>query len=188
MANITGRLSEKKKRELLRSVTSLISGTSRMQAELEEGFGPHVLAGRLESMDLPDNVTIVLRPTLAFLHADLCLVAPGKVLVVNALHWSGPMAPGKKGEWTGAKGSVDLGRPDRRAVLFADRLQWSGLAKGLEVEPVVVSTAGDVTYSGGEPEARLVPWSELDAYLTAALPAGVAGFPTLELIKAITPK
>jgi|GEM_PF-2981324 len=188
MANIIGRLTEKKKRDLLRSVTALVSGTARMQAELEEGFGPHLLADRLTAMSLPDSVTIVLRPTLAFLHADICLIAPGKVLVLNALHWAGPIGQGKKGEWTGANGSVDLGRPDRRARLFAERIEYSGLTKGLEVEAVVVSTAGDLSYAGSEAEAKLIQSSQLEEYLHTTLPKNVAGFPTAELIKAITPK
>lgn len=189
MAKILGKLPAKKKREFMRSMTALVSDRGRLQAELEEGYGPHALAERLQAIALPDGVTIILRPTLAFLNADACIIGPGKVLVLTALHWSGEIGQGgKKGEWTGAKGGVDLGRPDRRAHLFCDRLAYSGLSKGFELEPVVVFTAGPVTYVGGEePLATLVQWAELEEFLQKRFPAGVAGFSANELIKAITP-
>ncbi|MFZ5826751.1 MAG: nuclease-related domain-containing protein [Bacillota bacterium] len=177
---------EKKQRDLLRSVTSLVSGTAKLQAEMEEGHGPHVLVERLKELSLPENVTIILRPTLAFLNADVCMIGPGRVLVINALHWTGEVGQGKKGEWTGARG-VDLGRPDRRAQLFCDRLAYSGLAKGFELEPVVVFTAGPVMYHGGEPEAALVQWDALEDFLRRSLPSGLAGFSAAGLIKALTP-
>jgi hypothetical protein len=189
MAKILGKLLAKKQRAFVRSMTALVSEVARLQAEMEEGYGPHVLAERLRELDLPDSVTIVLRPTLAFLTADACIIGPGKVLVISALHWSGEIGQdGKKGEWTGAKGGVDLGRPDRRAHLFCDRLAFSGLAKGFELEPVVVFTGGPVKYLGGEqPQATLVQWTELEAFLKQRLPAGIAGFSASDLIKVITP-
>lgn len=188
MAKILGRLPEKKKREIVRSVTALVSGTSRMQAEMEEGYGPHALAERLQAMELPDGVTVILRPTLAFLNADICIIAPGKVLVINALHWTGEIGLGKRTEWTGARGSVDLGRPDRRAHLFCDRLAYSGLSRGFELEPVVVFTAGPVTYQADEPEANLVQWAELEEFLQRSLPKDLTGFSPTELIKTLTPR
>jgi hypothetical protein len=189
MAKILGKLAEIKKRDLVRSITARLSDLARLQAEMEEGYGPHRLAARLKELALPDGVTIILRPTLAFLNADICLVAPGKVLVVTALHWSGEIGQqGKKGEWTGAGGSVDLGRPDRRARLFCDRLEYSGLAKGFDLEPVVVFTGGPVQYLGEPPEATLVQWAELEEFLRNRLPAGVAGFSAADLLQAITPR
>lgn len=188
MTKILGKLPAKRKREFVKSMTSLLSDTARLQAEMEEGYGPHALAERLREIDLPDSVTVVLRPTLAFLNADVCIIGPGKVLVITALHWAGDIGQaGKKGEWTGAK-SIDLGRPDRRAHLFCDRLAYSGLSKGFDLEPVVVFTGGPVRYVGAEePQATLVQWAELEEFLYERLPAGVAGFSAAELIKVITP-
>lgn len=187
MAKILGKLAEKKQRDLVRSMTALISSTARLQAEMEEGYGPHILVERLKGLDLPENVTVILRATLAFLNADLCIIGPGKVLVINALHWTGEITQGRKGEWIGAR-SVDLGRPDRRAQLFCDRLAYSGLAKGFELEPLVVFTAGPVQYRGEEPEALLVQWDALEDFLRRNLPSGVAGFSTTELIRTLTPR
>lgn len=188
MAKILGKLPAKKPRDRVRRVTALVSGTARLQAEKEEGYGPHKLADQLGSMDLPEGVTIILRPTLAFLDADICIIRPGKVLVINSLHWAGEIGHGKKGEWTGAGGAVDLGRPDRRAHLFCDRLAFSGLARGFELQPVVIFTGGPVNYLGEEPQALLIQWAELEEFLYRNLPDGVAGFSAHELIKVLTPR
>ncbi|MFZ5813971.1 MAG: nuclease-related domain-containing protein [Bacillota bacterium] len=186
MVKIYGKLPERKKRDLVIGLSSMVSATARMQAELEEGQGPHLLAERLRGMGLPDGVSIILRPTLAFLHADICLIGGGKVLVINALHWSGEIGRGKKGEWTGAKGAVDLGRPDRRAYLFCDRLRYSGLADGFAVEPVVVFTAGPVRCHEPEPQATLVQWAELEAFLRRSLAGPEAGPSPAGLIETLT--
>lgn len=186
MAKIIGRPPEIKKRTLLRSLTARLTQTARIQAELEEGYGPLELARRLEGLVLPDSVTIICRPTLGFLHADVCLIAPGVVLVINALHWSGEIGLGQKAEWTGQKGTVDLGRPDRRAALFADRLVWSNLARGFAVKPVVVFTAGPVAHPAEQAEAAVVQGDELGEYLNHQLSEKVAGFNPAELIKTLS--
>lgn len=188
MAKVIGKLTDVKKRKLLHNVTAAVSTSARLQAELEEGHGPHLLAERLRSLDLPDDVTIILRPTLSFLNADIGIVAPGKILIINALHWAGDIGQGKKGQWTGAGGRVDLGRPDRRAHIFCDRLAYSGLGRGFEPQAVVVFTGGAVRYLGEEPQATLVQWAELEEFLRKSLPSGVAGFSDAQLIQAITPR
>lgn len=190
MAKILGKLAEKKKREFVRSMTAMVSDLARLQAEMEEGFGPHELAERLKGLALPDSVTVVLRPTLAFLAADACIIGSGKVLVFTALHWAGDIGQdGKKGEWTGGRGGIDLGRPDRRAHLFCDRLAYSGLARGFEIEPVVLFTAGPVQYLGEQPQATLVQSAELEEFIRQRFPDGVTSLSSAaELIKAITPE
>lgn len=177
-----------KPRSLAQRLTAPLSAAGRLQAELEEGQGPHRLAERLLAMELGDEVTLVLRPTLAFLSADLCLVGPGRALVLNALHWTGEVALGKKGEWRGAGGRVDLGRPDRRANLLCDRLIYSGNAQGMELEPVVVFTAGPVKYLGDAAEATLVQSDELDGFIRSRIAAGAVGLTAAQLIRAVSPQ
>lgn len=190
MARVIGTLPPKKQRNVMGTVTALVSDLRRVEAEMVEGWGPHRLAERLGELALPEGITILLRPTLAFLHVDLCIIAPNRLLLINALHWKGLIQPGEKEKWFGGKGSVDLGRPDRRARLFCDRLDYSGLAAGFAVEPVVLFTAGPVEFQAGPAEATLVQWDELDGFLRQRLadaaPNGATG-DVAGLIKAIGP-
>lgn len=182
-----GTLPPKKQRDVMRTLTAMVSDLRRVEAEMVEGWGPHRLAARLGELDLPTDVTVVLRPTLAFLHADLCIIAPKRLLLINALHWKGLIQGGEKEKWFGGKGTVDLGRPDRRARLFCDKLAYSGLAAGFSLEPIVLFTAGPVEFKGGDPEATLVQWDQLEPFIRqrlAEVPAGAPG-DVAGLIKAI---
>lgn len=182
MVKRIGTVPEGKRRGLLSSVTAQVSEKARLQAEMAEGAGLRRLVGAAEH--LADHVTLVIRPQLGFMNVDACLIGAGKVLVINTLHWQGKITAGLQDEWVGG-GSVDLGRPDRRAHVFADRLSFAGLAAGFAVEPVVVVTAGAVDMTGLQPLSRLVQWAEAEAFLTQQFPPGVAGFDPTALIKAL---
>jgi hypothetical protein len=175
MAILRGHLPAAASRSLLDSFRARISATARQQMELSEGEGLLSLAGLLKG--LPDHVSAVIRPTLGFLTVDACVGAPGTLLVLNALHWGGEIALSKKGAWTGKGGKVDLGRPDRRAFAFADRLRFSGRAGGLTLRTAVLLTAGPVKFLAPEPEAELVQHDQAEAWLreaTAARPGSDA--------------
>jgi hypothetical protein len=174
MAKLMGRWPTQRAPGLLSRLTAWVSETARLQVEAATGEGfrrlePYVAA-------LPDSVTLLRGPVLGFsMSVDGCLLGPGRVVVFNVLHWKGPIGQSEKGGWTGAGGRVDLGRPDRRAALFADRLRFSGLAGSLDVEPILILTGGPIQYSGTEPEAVLVPLVEFPAYAaTAFQPDGPA--------------
>ncbi len=187
MVKRIGAIPETKPRKWRHRLTAPLSAFARQVAELEEGVGLRLLTERLSSMDLGDRAVLVVRPTLGFLSADLCLVGPGRALVMSALHWAGDIAPGPKGEWRGAGGKVDLGRPDRRARLFCDRLAFSGHARGIALEPVVVFTAGPARCLGTDPEATLVQWDELESFVASRIHPAAVGFPAAELIRLISP-
>lgn len=187
MVKRIGPIPETKPRSWRHRLTAPFSAEARRVAELVEGFGPRLLTERLAAMDLGDRAVLVVRPTLGFLTVDLCLVGPGRALVMCALHWAGDIVPGRKGEWRGAGGKIDLGRPDRRVRVFCDRLAFSGHARGIALEPAVVFTAGPARCLGTEPEATLVQWDELEAFVRSRIHPGLVGFPADELIRLISP-
>lgn len=166
------------------SLVARLSETARITAEREEGEGLRRLAGLLNK--LPDSATVVLRPKLGFMQVDCCVFGAGKLLVINTLHYRGVIEPGEREVWVGPKGGPDLGRPDRRAFVFCDRLAYAELAKGLEVEPVVVCTEGPVDVRAVEPQTTLVQWAEAESFFTRQFPAGVAGFPAHHLVRVFT--
>lgn len=187
MVKRIGPIPETRPRSWRHRLTAPLSAATRQVAELEEGVGLRLLTERLSAMDLGERSVLVVRPTLGFMTVDLCLVGPGRALVINALHWAGDIVPGPKGEWRGAGGKVDLGRPDRRARVFCERLAFTGRAWGIVLEPVVVFTAGAARCQGTEPEATLVQWDELDAFVAGRIPASAVGFPAADLIRLISP-
>jgi hypothetical protein len=162
MAKIIGTLPTETRRHWLGALAAHVSPTARRRAALESGEGLRRLASLLPA--LPECVTAILRPSLGFMQVDCCLLGPDRVLVVETLHWAGKIAAGERGEWLGA-GSVDLGRPDRRAFVLADRLAYSGHARGFRVEPVVICTDGPVEFVGPPPLTRVVPWAEAPEFL-----------------------
>ena len=165
-----GRIPEAPRRKLLGALAAAVNPVMRQKAELEEGGGLRRLLPILA--DLPEHVAVIMQPALGFfMKVDCCIVAPGRILVVQTMHWKGKILPGKDLEWLGA-GQVDLGRPDRRAAQLADRLEYSGHAAGFQVEPVVIFTDGPVDFQGPEPLALLVPWDEVPQFFREILPAG----------------
>lgn len=184
MANILGNLPKEARRNLIGSLAARVSETARLKAEFDEGEGLRRLVDMVER--LPDNVTAVLRPSLGFgLVADAVVIGPGTALVVCTLHWKGAVSEGERGEWLGA-GKTDLGRPDRRAHVFATRLDFSGHARGYQVEPLVVCTEGPVDLKNLETKAPVVQHSEAQAYLAERFRTGAAGFDPSGLIDVLT--
>lgn len=154
---------------LLTRLTANVSEPARLQAEAAVGEGYRLVESVLQG--LPDTVTLLRGPVLGFsMKVDGCLLGPGRVVLFTLLHWKGRIAVNEEGAWTG-QGRVDLGRPDRRAALFADRLRHSGLAGSLDVEPIVIVTGGSISYAGAS-EALLVPLIELETYLATAFTEG----------------
>jgi len=188
MVKRIGNIPDTKPRSWRHRLTAPLSAAARQVAELEEGVGLRLLAERLSAMDLGERAALVVRPALGFMSADLCLIGPGRALVINALHWAGDIVPGDKGEWRGGGGKVDLGRPDRRARVFCDRLAFSGHARGIALEPAVVFTAGPAHCKESAPEAALVQWDELEAFVRSRIHPSAVGFPATELIRLISPK
>jgi hypothetical protein len=184
MAKIIGDLPQGTRRSLVSSLSARFSEAARLKADREDGEGLRRLAGVLSQ--LPDDVTAVLRPTLGFMQGECCLIGPGKVLVVQTLHFRGKIVLGQKEEWIGHPGSVDLGRPDRRAAVLCDRLAYSGNGRGFSLEPVVICTEGPVEFDAPAPLAPLVPWTEAATFLTQAFPGGVVGFDTRPLIEVLS--
>lgn len=181
MAHVLGTMPAAGARSLLGSLKARMSDAGRRQLEMEEGEGLKRLVGLLQR--LPDTVTAVIRPTLGFMHVDAVVGAPGRLLVINTLHWSGEIAVNEKGAWTGAGGKVGLGRPDRRAFTFADRLQFSGRTEGFRVTPVVICTAGAVTVLSADTEVDVVAWTQAEQLLQD-LAGGQGPDPTL-LVKSL---
>ena len=139
---------------------------------MEAGEGLRRLLPLLEQ--LPDSVTVFLHPTMGFFGKAECVVAgPGTVLVIATLHWKGIMTKGENSEWRGL-GNVDLGRPDKRAAWFADRLYNGGYTEGLHLEPVVIATAGPVELGGVDCIATMVPWDSAAAFLQQVFAPGGA--------------
>jgi hypothetical protein len=171
MAKLMGQWPSFKSPGLLTRLTTRINEAARLQVEAAAGLP----FGRVEPViqSQPDSVTLLRGPVLGFsMKADGCLLGPGRVVVFSLLHWRGAIALNDQGSWVGQAGRLDLGRPDRRAALFANRLQFSGLAGALDVEPVVITTGGPVSYAGPT-EALLIPLEDLDGYLeTAFQPEG----------------
>lgn len=158
MAHLLGTMPELGARSLLGTLKARLTDVGRRQLEMEEGHGLRRLVELLRS--LPDTVTAVIHPSLGFMQVDAVVAAPGRLLVVNTLHWRGEVAVNEKGAWTGAGGRVGLGRPDRRAFTFADRLRFSGRTEGFAVAPLVLCTAGSVQLLADDAEAELVAWAE----------------------------
>jgi len=183
VAKIIGNLGPGKRRGLLDAVAARLNDQARLRIEGHEGEGLRRLLPFLEA--LPDHVTVILRPTLGFLRIDCCLIGPGRVLVVHTSHWNGKVSLGQKEQWMG--GLVDLGRPDRLSTVFCDRLRFSGHAKGFELVPVVIFTAGAVELASDSSEATLVPWEQAGSYLAAAFPTGLKGFDSSKLINILQP-
>lgn len=166
MAKIIGTLPQAPRRSLLGSLAVTVSPVARQKAEMQEGEGIRRLAALLEK--LPANVIVLLQPKMGWMmDGDCCVIGPGRVLVIAAVHWQGWITTGPDEEWRGA-GGTDLGRPDRRAAYFARRLEYSGHAPGLSVEPVVVFTAGPVDFHGPEPVAPLVHWDGAHSVIAGA--------------------
>jgi hypothetical protein len=162
MARILGSLPESRGRSILRSLAAGVNPLMRQQLEFQEGEGLRRVLAVVKN--LPDSVTVIVQPTLGFLKVDCCLMGHGRLLVVQSAHWKGKILLGKEEQWLGA-GKVDIGRPDRRAFVFADRLKWSGWAEGWDIEPVVLFTAGDVDLQAPEPLTMLIDWDEADSFL-----------------------
>lgn len=161
---------------ILTRLTASVSEPARLQAEAAGGLPFERVEPILKRLD--DSVTLLRGPLLGFsMRADGALLGPGRVVVFSLLHWRGTIGQNEMGAWTGAAGRVHLGRPDRRAALFADRLRHSGLAGELDVEPIVIVTGGALTYAGAT-EALLVPLDDLESYLATAF---LAGAPTAPL-------
>lgn len=175
MAKFMGKWPSPKAPGLLTRLTASVSESARLQAEAATGEGYR----RVESVlqNAPESITLLRGPVLGFsMRADGCLVGPGRVVLFSLLHWKGAITLNQQGAWTGLGGRVDLGRPDRRAALFADRLRHSGLAGSLDVEPIVILTGGPISYAGAT-EALLVPLDELDGYVATAFPDGAPNAP-----------
>lgn len=172
MAKILGTLPPEPRRSLLGSLAATVNPVARQRSEMEEGEGIRRLAGLLAQ--LPDHVTVIVKPALGWmLHADFCVIGPGRLLVVSVCHWKGKITTGKEEEWLGA-GATDLGRPDRRAAYFSRRVEYGPHATGFVVEPVVAFTDGPVDFQGPKPLATLVFWEEALSVLSEVYPAGVA--------------
>lgn len=170
MAKTMGRWPSLKAPGLMTRLTARVSEPARLQAEAATGEGYRLVERALQA--LPESVTLLRGPVLGFsMQVDGCLLGPGRVVLFGLLHWKGAISLNENGAWTGLGGRVDLGRPDRRVALFADRLRHSGLAGALDVEPIVILTGGPISYSGAA-EALLVPLEELDSYLATAFPDG----------------
>ncbi|HYF93555.1 MAG TPA: nuclease-related domain-containing protein [Symbiobacteriaceae bacterium] len=154
---------------------------ARQKAEMEDGHGLRRLAGLLKQ--LADGVTVILQPKLGWMmDADCCVIGPGRVLVISAVHWKGKIIGGPNEEWLGASGT-DLGRPDRRAAYFAKRLDYSGQAAGMTVESVVVFTDGPVDFHGPPLVATLVYWDEALSVLAGAFPPDRGPVDVSELVR-----
>lgn len=170
MAKTMGQWPSLKAPGLVTRLTARVSEPARLQAEAAAGEGYRRVETALQ--DLPDAVTLLRGPVLGFsMQVDGCLLGPGRIVLFTLLHWKGTITLNEQGAWTGSAGRVDLGRPDRRAALFADRLSHSGLAGSLDVEPIVILTGGPISYAGTA-EALLVPLDELDGYLATAFADG----------------
>lgn len=167
MALVLGRVPKAASRSVLGSLKARFSDAGRQQVEFEEGEGLFRLLGLLKA--LSSHVTAVVRPSLGFMDVDGCAASPGRLLVVNTLHWSGDVAADETGAWTGFGGRVGLGRPDRRAHAFADRLSFSGRVDGFHVRAAVIVTGGPVRLLGADPEAEVVQWAEAARWLQGAL-------------------
>jgi hypothetical protein len=175
MAKLMGQWPSLKTPGLLTRLVATVSEPARLQVEAAAGEGYRRLEPVLQA--LPESITLLRGPVLGFsMQADGCLLGPGRIVIFSLLHWQGAIAVDEKGAWTGAGGRVDLGRPDRRAALFANRLSHSGLAGSLDVEPIVILTGGPIRYSGPT-EALLVPLDELEGYLVTAFQAGAPQAP-----------
>jgi hypothetical protein len=169
MAKLYGQLPEAPPRNLLGALAAAVNPIARQKAELDAGAGLRRLLPLFELM--PDHTAVILQPSLGFfMKVDCGIILPGRILVVQTVHWKGKILPGKNGEWLGANGTVDLGRPDRRAAQLADKLAYSGHAAGFEVDPVVVFTDGPVDFQGPEPVSLLVQWDEVSQFLRAMVP------------------
>jgi hypothetical protein len=184
MAKIIGDLPHGSRRSLVASLSTRFSESARLTADREDGIGLHRLVGLLPA--LPDDVTAVLRPTLGFMQGECCLIGPGKLMVIQTLHFRGRITAGQKEEWVGHPGSVDLGRPDRRAAVFCDRLAYSGNGRGFALEPVVICTEGPVELTAPAPLAPLIPWADAAQFLIEAFPGGLVGFDTRPLIQMLS--
>lgn len=180
MAKIVGQIQDRAPRGWISVLTGRLSPAARLRAEASAGEGLRRLLPLLES--LPEAVTAVLHPSLGFMAADCCVVGPTGVLVVQTVHWTGPIRTGEKGEWLA--GGRDLGRPDRQAAVFADRLRFTEYAAGLPVQPAVIFTAGEVQRPEGA-EAVLVPWDQAGRFLREQFPDGLTGQAPPELIQVL---
>lgn len=170
MAKLMGQWPTPKAPGLLTRLTARVSEAARLQAEAAAGEGYR----RLEPVltHLSDSITLLRGPVLGFsMRVDGALLGPGRVVLFSLLHWRGAIGLNEQGAWTGFGGRVDLGRPDRRAALFAEKLLHSGLAGSLDIEPIVILTAGPISYAGAT-EALLVPLDDLDGYLATAFQEG----------------
>lgn len=168
---------------LLGALAAQVSPARRQKKDMDEGVGLHRLQGLLEQ--LPDSVLVVIRPSLGlYLYADFAVIGPGKVLIVTGVHWKGRIGTGESFEWLGA-GSIDLGRPDRRASRFAEKLAFSRNAPGFAVEAAVIFTDCPVDFHGPEPEAPLVQWTEAERFLRETFAAGLGSDGDIEGLAAL---
>lgn len=172
MAKIIGQIPEGPRRTLLRAAAASVNSALRQKVELEEFEGLRRLLPLVER--LPDSIMAVIRPTLGFMTADLCLVGHGKILVISAAHWKGRITQGQRDEWLGA-GRIDLGRPDRRAFVLADRLLFSGRTDDWFVDAAVIFTNGRADLVGIKGTVRLVDWDEAEAFLREFFGTDAAG-------------
>lgn len=184
MAKIIGNLPTDRKRGFLNAIASRVSDSARLRTEAAEGEGLRLLLDAVRT--LPDQVTVVLGPSLGFMmKAECCIIGPGKALVINTLHFRGAVREGEKSEWIGS-GGIDLGRPDRRTHLFADRLRFSGNAEGFTVEPMVVLTAGAVEFGNLRPMVPIVTLDQLRVELARLFPPNLVGPDPAGLIRSIS--
>ena len=184
MAKIIGTIPTDRKRGFLNALASRVSESARLRTEAAEGGGVRLLLDAVRS--LPDQVTMVLTPTLGFMmKAECCVIGPGRILVINTLHFRGAVREGQKTEWIGT-GGIDLGRPDRRTHLFADRLRFSGNAEGFSVEPLLVLTAGAVEFGSLKPMVPVLTLEELRAELARLFPANLVGPDPADLIRSLS--
>lgn len=181
MAKIIGAPPKEARRNLLGTVAAAVSPVARQKLAMEEGEGLRRLLPLLE--ELPDSVTVFLHPSMGFFGKAECVVAgPGTVLVLATLHWKGKVTKGENNEWRGM-GNVDLGRPDKRASWFADRLYNGGYTEGLHLESVVVCTNGPADLDGVDCIATVVPWDGAARFLEQVFaPGGPAPERLLELL------
>lgn len=173
MAKLVGTPPRQRRSNILVTAAAYVNPIMRLKKDMEEGVGRQRLLEVLQQ--LPDSVTVVVHPTLGlYMHTDFAVIGPGRVMLLCAVHWKGPIGRGReRDEWLGA-GAVDLGRPDKRARMFAERLAYSGHAGRLSVEPVVIMTDGPVQFGGPEPEVPVIQWAEAAQILRETFPPGQA--------------
>lgn len=185
MAKIVGKLPPAPRPNLFGALLNRVNELARLKSEFHGREGLRRLAGPLAQ--LPDHVTVILQPTLGFMQIDCCVIGPGRIMAINTLHWQGRVLVSKQEAWVGHPISLHLGRPDRRSAVFLDKLGFTGLTKGFELDPVVICTAGKAEVDLQGAQARVVPWDEAPAFLARSFPTGVQGLHNpAEIVKLLT--